>query len=153
MITRSLRDALGAIGPPGPRYGVLTLSFDPADTPDDLAALRRRHALPEGWRLATGDSADVAALLAALDFGVVRVAGGFAHPNGVFVLDDSLRVDAWLSGLSFDTDALRRALGHAMVGPGRSLVRRARPLLALVAALGAIATLLAIRLTRDPPTA
>ncbi len=148
MITRSLREALEPVGPPGERYGVLTLSFDPADTPADLAAFRRAHDLPAPWRLAVGDSAEVRRLLESLDFGFVRVPGGFAHPNGVFVLDDSLRVSDWISGLVFDTDELRRAVGRAHLSMGSTLVRRARPYLALVAALGALATLAAIRLTR-----
>ena len=48
MITSSLRDAIAAIEGLGESYNVITLSFDPDDTVEDLRAYRERMELPAG---------------------------------------------------------------------------------------------------------
>jgi protein SCO1/2 len=143
FITASLRDALAGIGEPGVGYEVITLSFDPADGPAELRAYRERHQLPAGWRLAVATPENLAALLAAIDFQYQAMeGGGFAHANVIAIIDPELKVASYLHGVTFESAAVRRALEEA-VG-GTSLVRKARPLIVALGALGLLATAVAI---------
>jgi protein SCO1/2 len=147
MITTSLRDALVPIGAPGQAYEVLTVTFDPADTEEDLRAYRERMELPPGWHMARGAREQIDSLLAAIDFHTVALEdGGFAHANAVAVLAPDLTVSGFVHGLAYDEGELRLALARAAAP--ESLVRRYRPLLAGVAVVAAAALVLTLILTR-----
>jgi len=147
MITTSLRDALLAIGAPGQAYEILTVTFDPADTEEDLRAYRERMELPPGWRMARGASAQIDSLLSAIDFQTVALErGGFAHANAVAVLAPDLTVSGFVHGLAYEERDLRLALARAAAP--ESLVHRYRPLLAGVALAATLALVLTLVLTR-----
>jgi cytochrome oxidase Cu insertion factor (SCO1/SenC/PrrC family) len=147
MITESLRDALREIGEPGVGYEVLTISFDPADDTAAMRAYRERLGLPQGWRLATASAGDLATFLGAIDFQVTALeGGGFAHPNLVVVLGPDLRVASYVHGVMYDADDVRAALEDA--SERASLVRRYRPLLVVIVALGLGAVGWALYVTR-----
>jgi protein SCO1/2 len=136
-ITASLRDALAEIGEPGVGYEVLTLSFDPADGPAQLRAYRESLALPAGWRLAVATPENLAALLAAIDFQYFAMdEGGFAHANVIAIIDPEMKVASYMHGVMYDAGDLRKHLERA--ARDTSLVRKARPLLIVVSALGLI---------------
>lgn len=136
-ITTSLRDALAEIGEPGVGYQVLTVSFDPADGPSELRGYRKKLSLPPGWRLAVATPDNLTALLDAIDFQYVAMdEGGFAHANLITILDPEMKVSGYMHGVMYDAAELQKQLDAA--ARNTSLVRKARPLLIVVAALGAL---------------
>jgi len=146
MITESLRDALAQIGEPGVGYEVLTISFDPADDAAAMRDYRGRMGLPPAWRLATASAEDVDTLLAALDFRVTPMEGGFAHPNLIAILSPDLTVSGYVHGVTYDAKEVRAALDHS--ARRSSLVTRFRPFILLVAVAGLLAVAWALFLTR-----
>jgi protein SCO1/2 len=152
MITTSLRDALLAVGEPGIDYEVVTFTFDPDDTLDDLRDYRERHELPEGWRLARADSAELDSVLTAIGFSYTAEPGGFAHTNLVAVLTPDLETSGYLTGIAHDEDDVRRALLTA-VAPA-SLVKKYRPLLIVVAGVAFLTVIVVLAATkrRGPKT-
>lgn len=146
-ITSSLRDALIAIGSPGVDYHVVTLTFDPGDTVEDLHNYRQRFDLPPGWILARADSAALDTLLSTIDFHYSAVpGGGFLHANVVTVTTPDLRISGYVHGLDYTEDAMRRALLSA-VTPA-SLVAKYRPYMALAAGLALAAVFIVLWATR-----
>jgi cytochrome oxidase Cu insertion factor (SCO1/SenC/PrrC family) len=152
-ITSSLIEALDGVGGVGRTFNVLTLSFDPADTPAALRAYREKVGVPREWLLAGGSADEVAHFLDALDFHYEPLSGGgFAHTNAVVVLSPSLEVKYYLHGVYFDTEEVKKALRVA-VGP-TSMVERYKPFIFAAAALAAIVLLAVIWLTsRRRPSA
>lgn len=141
-MTDNLRARLADIGVPGERYNMLTVSFDPADSAEDLRAYRSEHDLPDGWVLAVADSGGVDSLLASLDFNYAPGVGGFAHANLVAVLTPDLEVSGYLYGLTYEDRQIRAALMTASSGP--SLVSKYRPLILIAMALSALAVAFAL---------
>ncbi len=147
MITTSLRDALLGIGTPGVDYEVVTLTFDPEDTLEDLRNYREQHELPEGWRLARADSAHLDALLSTIDFNYSAVpGGGFAHANLVAVLTPDQHISGYVHGIMYEEDDIRRALLTA-VTPA-SLVDKFKPLMALIALAGLLTMIVVLMVTK-----
>jgi protein SCO1/2 len=145
-ITASLMDALDGLGGCGETFNVLTLSFDPNDSPEDLRAYRQRTGMPDEWRLATGVPDQVLPVMAAIDFRFEPVAElGFAHPNVVAFLSPEMTVSGYVHGLMYTQDEVKAALRVA--AGRRPLIDRVRPLLIPIAAVFLIATLLVIILT------
>ncbi|HEX5131568.1 MAG TPA: SCO family protein [Candidatus Krumholzibacteria bacterium] len=146
LITASLRDALAEIGEPEVGYHVLTVSFDPADGPAQLRAYREKLQLPAGWRLAVASPDDLAQLLDAIDFRYEALdEGGFAHPNGISIIDPELKVAAYINGVSYDAAEVRRELESAV--RGTSLVHKARPLLLAISLLGLLTVVAVLFIT------
>lgn len=146
MITESLRDALREVGEPGVGYEVLTVSFDPADDSAAMRAYREQMSLPAGWRLATMAKDDLSTFLAAMDFQITALEGGFAHPNLVVVLSPDLKVSSYVHGVMYEPDVLLAAMQAA--ARDSSLIRRFRPYLLLIMALGLVAIVGVLRVTR-----
>lgn len=135
FITSSLRDALAEIGEPGVGYEVVTISFDPLDGPAQLRAYRERLELPAGWRLAVATPENLAALFEAIDFRYEPLeGGGFAHANVIAILDPELKVASYMHGVMYDAGELRDHLERAV--RDTSLVRKARPVIIAISALG-----------------
>jgi cytochrome oxidase Cu insertion factor (SCO1/SenC/PrrC family) len=146
-ITSSLRENLLAIGPPGDSYNVVTLTFDPADSLEVLREFRRNHDLPPAWIVARAEPAALDTLLGAIDFNYSPVAGGgFLHANIVAILTPDLRVSGYVYGIGYTEDELRQALLSAVTPD--SLVDAFKPLIAAVAALGLLVTLVVLWATR-----
>ena len=142
-ITASLRDATAAITGLGSTWQVLSVSFDPEDTIEDLQAFRDAQELPAEWTLAIAAPEQLDALLGTLDFRYVALeGGGFAHPSAVAVVDPEMRVSGYLHGLHYEEDDVRRALTTAWVGG--SLVEKFRPWIIAAAVLGALALVIVI---------
>lgn len=147
VITSGLAATLTHTAAPGTHYEALTVSFDPHDTPKDLAHYRKKLGLPRGWRLGVADARNRKMLLDAIDFHVEPVeGGGFAHPNVVVVLSGNLRVSGLLHGVVFPEKDVRHALQYATTGD--SLVARFRPLIAAVMALSILTVLITLWATR-----
>jgi len=153
-ITAGLMEALDGLGGVGETFKILTLSFDPDDTPADLRAYREKTGMPQTWSLAVGTTDQVDPVLEAVDFRYAKLdVGGFAHANAVVFLTSELGVSGYVHGLMYTKEEvkaeLRAAAGHD------SFVGRARPYLLPIAAAFLVVTVLVILLTtrRSPAPA
>lgn len=92
----------------GQDYQVITISFDPKDTPP-LAAKKRENYIkqrtspcpPEAWRFLTGDQAAIDKITDAVGFRYKKVGEDFNHPGVVMVLSPDGRMMRYLHGIQF----------------------------------------------------
>lgn len=109
----------------GTDYDVITVSFDPRDTPK-LASLKKKTYLaqydrPEGengWHFLTGDQASISALTKAVGF---RYAWDpkyqlYAHASGIMVLTPHGKISRYFFGIDYAPKDLRIALDEANDG-------------------------------------
>ncbi len=126
LVLGGLRDALREISlEPGEDFAVLSVSFDPAETPG-LARARKRHVL-EGygrpgaaaaWHFLVGDVPEIERLTSAVGFRYrwVEERGEFAHAAALIVLTPDGRVSRYLYGVDFPARTLRLSLVEASEG-------------------------------------
>lgn len=107
------RRALGA-----DRFAVLTVGFDARrDTPKQLASFAEGQGIDRSrWRLASGDEATLAALLADLGFSYVAAAGGFEHITQTSILGPDGRVYRQVYGDDFPIQVLMEPLKELAFG-------------------------------------
>lgn len=107
---------------PGTDYEILSISFDPRETPEVASEKKRtvmaqygRKSGPGGWHFLTGDAASVAALTSAVGFRYVWDAEQrqFAHATGVTLLTPQGRITKYFFGIEYPTKDLRLALIEA----------------------------------------
>ena len=107
---------------PGTDYEILSVSFDPRETPEMASEKKRtvmaqygRKSGPGGWHFLTGDAASVAALTKAVGFRYVWDAEQkqFAHATGVTLLTPQGRIAKYFFGIEYPTKDLRLALIEA----------------------------------------
>lgn len=118
---------------PGKQYRVVTVSFDPGDTPLDarqkqapeLAALGI-EGRSDAWPFLTGSKASVEALTRAVGFNYVRDpdTGQFAHPAVLTILSPAGKVSRYLYGIAFEPRDVRLALLEAAAGRTGSAFER-----------------------------
>ncbi|GAB4422874.1 MAG: SCO family protein [Thermodesulfovibrionales bacterium] len=119
LITDSLIEVVDKMGGLGEKYSVLTLSFDPADTPESLEEFRRRYGLDrKGWFVAGGSNGELKRLLNAIDFQYIldKATGEFIHPNLLVILTPDGRVSRYIYGVSYKERDLRLSLLNAKKG-------------------------------------
>jgi protein SCO1/2 len=106
----------------GQDYDVLTVSFDPHETPADASAskatyLKRygREDAGQGWHFLTGSQESIAALTKAAGFQYQYNAqsGQFAHATAILVLTPTGRIAQYYYGVEFPVKDLRLALVQA----------------------------------------
>ncbi|MDQ3805525.1 MAG: SCO family protein [Acidobacteriota bacterium] len=107
---------------PGREFEIVTVSFDPRETPE-LAARKketyvkryRREGAAEGWHFLTGDEAEVRRLAEAVGFGYVWDGRSqqFAHSSAIMVATPEGRLSHYFYGIDYDPRALRLALVEA----------------------------------------
>ena len=100
------------------RFAVLTVGFDARrDTPKRLASFAESHGIDRArWRVASGDEATLAALLADLGFSYVAAAGGFEHITQTSILDADGRVYRHVYGDDFPIQVLMEPLKELVFG-------------------------------------
>jgi protein SCO1/2 len=136
-ITSNLKRTVAQVGVAGEDFEVLSVSFDVADTPDDLARFHQRMHLPEAWKLVRADAEALLPFLDSLDFRFISDPnGGFTHPNLVVVLSPELIVTKYLYGKVFEAEDLRAAL--ALARGEDTLLQAISPYLFVVGVLGAL---------------
>jgi protein SCO1/2 len=110
---------------PGQEFEVLTVSFDPSETPDLAAAKKKaymaqyeREEGAQGWHFLTGDAAAVEALTEAVGFRYVwdEATKQFAHPAGIVVVTPEGEVSHYLFGVEYSPKDLRLALVDSAAG-------------------------------------
>ncbi|MFB3915275.1 MAG: SCO family protein [Terriglobales bacterium] len=106
----------------GKDYQVLTVSFDPKDTPE-LAATKKQYftqqvgkaGAAEGWHFLTGDEASIKALTQAVGFRYAWDAGSnqWAHATAIMVLTPHGQVSKYFYGVKYSPTGLRLGLVQA----------------------------------------
>lgn len=109
----------------GNEFDVITVSFDPRDTPE-LAAKKkatylneyRRQGAAQGWHFLTGDEASIKALTDAVGFhyNYLPDKGQFAHAAGIMVLTPDGILSRYFYGVEFAPRDLKFGLMEAADG-------------------------------------
>jgi protein SCO1/2 len=109
----------------GREFDVVTVSFDPRETPPLAAAKKktyvRRYGRPgaeSGWHFLTGEPAAITALTEAVGFSYAfdEKTGQFAHASAIFVATPDGRLARYLYGIEYAPRDLRLALVEASEG-------------------------------------
>jgi protein SCO1/2 len=108
---------------PGKDYQILSVSFDPSETPDIAAAKResylsslKRKINPAGWRFLTGDSAQVVRLANSAGFYYERQNGEWIHAGALIVVSPTGIVTRYMNGTQFLPFDVKMALLEASEG-------------------------------------
>jgi protein SCO1 len=122
-VLNGLVSALGVMNfSVGKEFDVVTVSFDPRDTPERArqkkAAYLGRYKRPgaeSGWHFLTGSDHEIAALTRAVGFRYAynAKAGQFAHASGVMVATPEGRLSHYFYGIEYGPRDLRLALVEA----------------------------------------
>jgi protein SCO1/2 len=109
----------------GHDFEVVTLSFDPRDTPERSHA-KKEATLPRygrkgaagAWHFLTGDDAEIHRVTSAVGFRYVWDASvkEYAHPTGIVVLTPEGRIARYLFGIEYAPKDLRLSLVEASTG-------------------------------------
>lgn len=119
---------------PGEEYEILTLSFDPSETPA-LASAKKGNVVASlgkpgaaaGWHFLTGDAEPIDRLTDAVgfDYKWIDELAQYSHPTAIMVLTPDGRVSRYLSGVHYDPHTLRLSLVEAADGAVGSAMDRA----------------------------
>jgi len=126
QVINGLSSALGILSlDPGKDFEIVTVSFNPRDTPATARAKkaiyldRYKHAgADEGWHFLTGNQPSIDRLTKAAGFRYVwdEPTKQFAHPSGVMVLTPDGRLARYLFGIEYGPRDLRFAIIEASSG-------------------------------------
>ena len=126
QVINGLSSALGVLSlEPGKDFEIVTVSFNPKDTPATASAkkatyLERYHrpGADTAWHFLSGDQSSIDRLTKAAGFRYVWDAQTkqFAHPTGVIVLTPEGRLARYLFGIEYGPRNLRFALVEASAG-------------------------------------
>jgi protein SCO1/2 len=109
----------------GRDFEVVTVSFDPRDTPSDARAKKvpyvARYGRPTGaagWHFLTGAPASIASLTQAVGFRYAwdERLGQFAHASAIYVATPDGRLSRYFYGIEYAPRDLRLALVEASLG-------------------------------------
>ena len=110
---------------PGRDFEIVTVSFDPRDTPKAAAAKKasyleryKRAGAANGWHFLTGGQPSIDRLTKAAGFRYVwdGETRQFAHPTGIVVLTPDGRLARYLFGIEYGPRDLRLAIVEASAG-------------------------------------
>jgi protein SCO1/2 len=135
MTLNGLVSAMNAISfDAGQEFEVVTVSFEPRETPELAAAKKaaylKRYARPgaeAGWHFLTGEPGDIERLTRAVGFRYAwdEELRQYAHPAGIVVLTPDGRIARYLFGIEDAPKDLRLALVEASQGRVGGLVDQA----------------------------
>jgi protein SCO1 len=126
LVLNGLASALGVLSlEPHRDFDIVTVSFNPADTPASASAKKavylahyKRAGAADGWHFLTGDAPSIERLTRAAGFRYAWDAPTkqFAHPSGIIVLTPEGRLARYLFGIEYGPRDLRFALVEASAG-------------------------------------
>ncbi len=149
LITESLKDVVPKLGKPGKDFWVLSFTFDPQDTVEDLVSFRKEKGIKgeEGWLTVKAYSREeLFRLLDAIDLRFMSIpqTRDFVHPNMVVFVSPDMVVKRYVYGVVFKEDEMRKALNYSV---GKvELLELLRPYLFLTSFLGVSLSLLFVLL-------
>jgi protein SCO1/2 len=106
----------------GKEYDVITVSFDPRETPAMAAEKKhtflqryRRAGADKGWHFLTGDEVNITALTkaAGFDYQYDPKTGQYAHATAIMILTPEGRISRYFYGVEFPPKDLRLGLVEA----------------------------------------
>jgi len=109
-LLNEVADVLGKtdLDPAETPYQLLTVSFEPRDTPATAAEKRANYLKllsrpfpAESWRFLTGDAEPVRRLTEAVGFRYKKVGFEYVHPGGLVILTPDRRISRYLYGTEF----------------------------------------------------
>src|SRR5437764_3003023 len=109
----------------GDQFEVVTVSFDPAETPQLASAKKdtyvkayNRRGVDAGWHFLTGDEANIKRLTEAVGFRYVwdEQTKQFAHASGIMVLTPEGKIANYFYGIDYKPTDLRLGLVDASQG-------------------------------------
>jgi protein SCO1 len=115
----------------GKEYEILTISFDPTDTPEEAQKQKNKYeqlylrpGVQEGWHFLTGDKASVDAITKAVGFRYVPDPHGkqFAHASGIIIATPEGKLSKYFYGIDYSTNDLRLSLVEASQGKIGSVI-------------------------------
>jgi protein SCO1 len=93
---------------PGKEYQILTISFDPSDTPEmagekreNYLAMVRKKVNPAGWRFLTGDSATVRRLTDSAGFYYKRNGRDWVHAGTLIIVSPEAKITRYITGIQY----------------------------------------------------
>ncbi len=110
---------------PGKDFQMLSISFDPCETPESAAAVKARYqgmlkpdVSADGWEFLISPDDQTRTLAKALGFSYFYVEdrNEYAHPAVVFILTDEGAISRYLYGIEFNPRDLRLSLVEASRG-------------------------------------
>jgi protein SCO1/2 len=123
QILTGLASSLKAVSlNPGRDFEVVSVSFDPKDTPETAASKKqvylRRYGRPgtaNGWHLLTGDEADIKALTDAVGYHYKYdpATDQFAHASGIMIVTPDGRLSRYFYGVEYAPRDVRLGLVEA----------------------------------------
>jgi protein SCO1 len=126
MVINALAGALDVLSlEPGKDFEIVTVSFDPRDTPATAAAKKaayiaryKKSGAAAAWHFLTGDQPAIDRLTRAAGFRYVwdKETKQFAHPTGIIVLTPDGRLARYLFGIEYGPRDLRYAIVEASSG-------------------------------------
>ena len=126
QVINGLSSALNILSlAPGSDFEIVTVSFNPRDTPATASAKKaayleryRRDGAAQAWHFLSGDQPSIDRLTKAAGFRYVwdEPTKQFAHPTGVIVLTPDGRLSRYLFGIEYGPRDLRYALVDASAG-------------------------------------
>jgi protein SCO1/2 len=132
QVIHGLSSALGVLSlQPGKDFEIVTVSFNPADTPASATAKKavylERYQQPgaaAAWHFLTGDQPSIERLTKAAGFRYAwdEDTKQFAHPSGIVVLTPEGRLAKYLFGIEYGPRDLRFAVVEASAGKVGSIV-------------------------------
>jgi protein SCO1/2 len=116
---------------PGQDFQVLTVSFDPKDTPEIAQQKRanylkeiKRPIAPSAWRFLTGPEAATRALCDAVGFKFKAQGDGFIHAGAIMLLSPGGKVTRYIYGTSYQPADLQMAILEAARGETRPTINQ-----------------------------
>ncbi len=106
----------------GKDFDVVTVSFDPRDTPERARAKKanyvkryRRDGAAEGWHFLTGNEPEISMLTRAVGFRYAynKAVGQYAHASGIIVATPDGRLSRYFYGIEYGPRDVRLALIEA----------------------------------------
>ncbi|MEK7383370.1 MAG: c-type cytochrome [Elusimicrobiota bacterium] len=116
---------------PGKDFNVVTVSFDPLDTPR-IAKEKRLNSLrqiqrpfpPSAWRFLTGAQSSTRALADSVGFGFVKKDEDYIHPAALMILAKDGKLTRYMHGTTFVPADMQLALSEASSGIVRPTVSK-----------------------------
>jgi protein SCO1/2 len=116
---------------PGQDFQVITVSFDPKDTPE-IAQQKQTNYLkeikrpisPAAWRFLTGSSTATRALCDAVGFRFKAQGDGFIHAGAIMLLSPGGKLTRYIYGVSFQPADLQMAVLEAARGEARPTINQ-----------------------------
>jgi len=131
LLQAGLADALPQLNVKSDQLRILSVSFDPTETPEMARSSRRiyegmlREKFPSGrWKFLTGDQKNISVLMRSIGYSYVKEGREFVHPVTVAILSPQGKVVRYLSGTRFLPMDLTLALMEASEGRVGSTISR-----------------------------